>query len=75
MTKNQIPRQRRLDLINNMPVGGQKRIAAICNCSRPQVSAVLNGKRSQTNDLGINIMRLAEQAVTDGRWRSMKRFR
>jgi len=71
--KDQIPRTRRLDLINSIPSGTQKYIAKVCRCSCPQVSAVLNGKRSQTNDLGINIIRLAERAVENAKGRVLKR--
>lgn len=60
--KDQTPRYRRLDLINSMPTGEQVRIARILKCTKGHVSGVLNGKRSQTNDLGINIIRLAEHA-------------
>ena len=60
--KQETPRHRRLDLINSMPGGEQKRIARTLKCSRGHVSQVLNGKRSQSNSLGINIIRLAEQA-------------
>jgi hypothetical protein len=59
--KTQSPRSRRLDLIDNLKNGAQKKIATICNCSSGHVSAVLNGYRSQSNDLGINIIRLAER--------------
>jgi hypothetical protein len=59
--KEQIARYRRVDLINSLPAGGQKRIAFLCNCSKSLVSAVLNGRRSQSNVLGTNIMRLAER--------------
>ena len=61
--KDQTPRYRRLDLINSMKTGEQKRIASILKCSKYHVSLVLNGKRSQTNDLGINIIRLAEHSA------------
>jgi len=70
--KLQIPRSRRLDLINSMPHGTQKYIARICGCSRGLVSAVLNGYRSQTNDLGINIIRLAERSAAEAYWRERK---
>ena len=70
--KDQTPRTRRLDLINSIPSGTQKYIAKVCRCSCSQVSAVLNGKRSQTNDLGINIIRLAERAAENTRGRVLK---
>ena len=63
--KSQTPRYRRLDLINSMRHGEQKRIAILCGVSRPYVSAVLNGHRSQESDKGINIIRLAERAAAD----------
>ena len=61
--KIEVPRYRRLDLINSMPSGEQRRIARILKCSEGHVSEVLNGKRNQSNDLGINIIRLAENAA------------
>jgi len=63
--KQQASRTRRLDLINSMKHGEQKRIAAICGCSRSYVSSVLNGYRNQSNELGTNIIRLAERAAAD----------
>ena len=63
--KNQQPRSRRLDLINSMKYGEQKRIAEILGCSRGYVSSVLNGARNQSNELGTNIIRLAERAAAD----------
>lgn len=57
------PRQRRLDLINSMRCGEQKRIAKKLNCSKGAVSSVLNGYRSYETDLGRNIIRLAEHAA------------
>jgi transcriptional regulator with XRE-family HTH domain len=73
MTKEQKPRYRRLDLINWMPVGEQKRIARRLGISRGYVSSVLNGKRNQDNDNGINIIRLAEQAVAKERCKQVRR--
>jgi len=67
--KKQQPRQRRLDLINSLPRGKQKEIARQCNCSKVHVSMVLNGNRSQTNDLGTNIIRLAEREADRERQR------
>ena len=61
----QTPRSRRLDLINSMKHGEQKRIAEILGCSRGYVSSVLNGARNQSNELGTNIIRLAERAAAD----------
>lgn len=61
------PRHRRMDLINDMPTGEQKRIAKRLNCSKSIVSKVLNGHSSQVNDLGINIIRLAEHAAEKAR--------
>ncbi len=76
--KEQQPRHRRLDLINSMPKGKQKEIARRLKCSTCHVSMVLNGKRSQTNELGINIIRLAEYSANAERirWavRNVKRF-
>ena len=65
MKSESMPRYRRLDLINSMPSGSQKYIAKVCGCSRGNVSAVLNGRRSQTNDLGVNIIRLAERLADE----------
>ena len=62
--KQDTPRYRRLDLINSMKPGEQKRIAQKLKCTTGHVSSVLNGRRSQTNDIGINIIRLAEHAAT-----------
>lgn len=70
--KAQTPRSRRLDLINSMPYGTQKYIAKICGCSRGLVSSVLNGYRSQTNALGINIIRLAELSAMDAHRRARR---
>lgn len=61
--KNQQPRYRRLDLINSMPWGEQGRIAHRLRISRGHVSGVLNGCKSQVNDIGINVIRLAEHAA------------
>lgn len=63
--KDQKPRSRRLDLLNCMPSGTQKYIAKIVGSSQSHVSAVLNGYRSQTSPLGINIIRLAERSAVD----------
>jgi transcriptional regulator with XRE-family HTH domain len=56
-------RHRRLDLINSMPSGEQKRIARRLGISKGYVSAILNGKRSQTSAMGINTIRLAEMSA------------
>lgn len=61
--KTSSPRHRRLDLVNTMPTGEQKRIARVLKCSRGFVSSVLNGRRSADTDLGRNIIRLAEHAA------------
>lgn len=71
--KDEIPRYRRIDLINWMPVGEQKRIAAKLGLSRGHVSSVLNGKKSQSNDNGINIIRLAEAAAAKARCKIVRR--
>ena len=73
MKKQQQPRQRRLDLINGLPAGKQKEIARICNCTPGYVSAVLNGRTSQTGDKAINIIRLAERAAEHARTRDAVR--
>jgi transcriptional regulator len=65
MKREQKPRQRRLDLINSMPTGEQKRIARLLKCSNSHVSAVLNGRKQQDNDLSRNIIRLAEQSAAN----------
>lgn len=72
--KKQKPRHRRLDLINSLPRGYQKTIARTCNCSHTHVSAVLNGLRSQTSNLGINIIRLGERKVDDELARNARRY-
>jgi len=51
----------------------QKRIARRLGISRGYVSSVLNGKRNQDNDNGINIIRLAEQAVAKERCKQVRR--
>lgn len=61
--KQQQPRHRRLDLINDLPAGKQKEIARICNCTPGHVSSVLNGHKNQTTDKAINIIRLAERSA------------
>ncbi len=71
--KKQQPRQRRLDLINDLPKGKQKQIARICNCTPGYVSTVLNGRTSQTSDKAINIIRLAERSATHERDRKALR--
>ena len=71
--KPQTPRYRRLDLINTMRPGEQKRIAEILGVSRGYVSSVLNGRRNQENDIGRNIIRLAERAAADALFESRKR--
>ena len=71
MKRQQKPRQRRLDLINTMPTGEQKRIAWTLKCAPGYVSAVLNGYRSTDSDLARNIIRLAETASA---YESGKRF-
>lgn len=63
MKREQKPRQRRMDLINTMPTGEQKRIARLLKCSKGHVSSVLNGHCQQDNDLSRNIIRLAERAA------------
>lgn len=63
MKREQKPRQRRLDIINTMPPGEQKRIARILKCTPGYVSSVLNGYRSFDTDLGRNIIRLSEHAA------------
>lgn len=71
--KDETPRYRRIDLINWMPVGEQKRIDAKLGLSRSHVSSVLNGKKSQSNDNGINIIRLAEAAAAKARCKIVRR--
>lgn len=61
--KEQKPRYRRLDLINTMPVGEQKRIGKTLGISKSYVSQILNGKVNQDNARAINVIRLAEKAV------------
>jgi predicted XRE-type DNA-binding protein len=63
MKREQKPRQRRLDIINTMPSGEQKRIAKLLKCTQGHVSSVLNGHCQQDNDLSRNIIRLAEHAA------------
>lgn len=63
MKREQKPRQRRLDLINTMPSGEQKRIASLLKCSRGHVSSVLNGHSNQDTDIARNILRLAKHAA------------
>lgn len=60
MKKSQLPRHRRLDIIQDLPKGGQKKIANTLKVSTGYVSAVLNGHRNPYTDLGINVMRMAE---------------
>lgn len=55
----------RLDLINSLPTGSQKDIANQLGVSRGFVSSVLNGKRSQTNKMGVQIIKLAEAIVAN----------
>ena len=71
--KVQTTRQRRLDLINSMSPGEQKRIAIILGCSRGYVSAVLNGYRNQENDKGRSIIRLAERNAAQTMFNSRKK--
>lgn len=59
--KREIIRHRRLDLINSMKHGDQKRIADLLNTKPSIVSATLNGHRNQNSDQGRNIIRLAER--------------
>lgn len=73
MKREQKPRYRRLDLINWMPVGEQKRIAERLRISKGYVSAILNGKRNQESDMGINVIRLAEQAAAKSRCKIVRR--
>lgn len=61
--QQQQPRQRRLDLIYDLPNGKQKEIARICNCTPGYVSSVLNGRTNQTSNKAINILRLAERSA------------
>ncbi|MFV0377816.1 MAG: hypothetical protein ACK5JD_11025 [Mangrovibacterium sp.] len=63
----QQPRHRRLDIINSLKRGEQKQIARQLNCSRGHVSAVLNGRTNQHNDLGRNVIRLAEHAANSAK--------
>jgi transcriptional regulator with XRE-family HTH domain len=73
MRKEQKPRYRRLDLINSMPTGEQKRIARRLNISRGYVSSILNGRANQDSDIGINVIRLAEGASLKARCRIVPR--
>jgi len=71
--KRQTPRYRRLDLINSMRPGEQKRIAEKLGVSRGYVSSVLNGARNQESDVGRNIIRLAERAAADAQFSQRKK--
>lgn len=63
MKKTQLPRYRRLDLINSLPPGEQQRIARHLGISKAYVSQILNGRSNQNNDKGINVIRLAERSA------------
>jgi hypothetical protein len=54
-------RCRRIDIINGLKRGDQKRIAIMCNCATSTVSDVLNGYTGQISPLAIKIMRCAEK--------------
>jgi len=66
-------RHRRLDLINSLPHGGQKRIARQAGCTPQKVSKVLNGHDAQTSYKAINIIRLAERYAERERARNKQR--
>jgi transcriptional regulator with XRE-family HTH domain len=63
--KTQTPRQRHLDILDNMPRGKQKVIAGILGCSKGYVSSVLNGLANQDSPKAINIIRMAERYVSN----------
>ncbi|MDP2104626.1 MAG: hypothetical protein Q8J76_01425, partial [Desulfobulbaceae bacterium] len=71
--KEQKPRYRRMDLINWLPAGEQKRIARRLNISCGYVSSILNGKKNQDSDKGINVIRLAEAAAEKARCKEVRR--
>lgn len=71
----QLPRQRRTDILADLPSGAQKNIARILKCHTSTVSAVLNGNAGQDTDLARNIIRLAEQRAEAERTRSQTRRR
>lgn len=71
--KREIIRHRRLDLINSMNTGDQKRIAELLNTKASVVSATLNGHRNQNSDQGRNIIRLAERLAERGVMRNAVR--
>jgi len=69
----QLPRQRRTDIIADLPSGAQTSIARILKCNTSTVSAVLNGYVRQDTDLARNIIRLAEQRAEAERTRHRRR--
>lgn len=54
---------RRMDLINNLPWGGQKRMTEILDVSFAHVSKVLNGHINANTETNRYIIILAEQMV------------
>lgn len=75
MKRGDDPRYRRLDLINSLPAGAQTEIARKTGLARSNVSAILNGKRSQTTPNGINVIRIAERMTAHERARFVKKAR
>jgi hypothetical protein len=71
----QLPRQRRTDILADLPSGAQGNIARILKCANATVSAVLNGRAGQDTDLARNIIRLAAQRAEAERTRSQIRRR
>ncbi len=62
-----MPRQRLTEIIAHLPKGGQLKIAKKCNCSSSTVSAILNGYQTQTSDLAIKVIRVAERLIEENK--------
>lgn len=58
---NQASRSRRLDILPYLKRGDQIIIARLARCHPSTVSAVLNGRASQTSELAIDIIAEAKE--------------
>lgn len=57
----QVPRYRRVDILDRLQRGDQQWIARMAHCSTSTVSMVLNGKQTQTSALTRNVIRIAQE--------------
>ena len=63
-------RKKRDDILNKLPSGAGKLIAEKLGCTKNHVSLVLNGRRSDETNLGIQIVKEAEMLAAVNIWKS-----